>query len=211
MNCFGICDSLHRSRGVWLGDVTKSEWRAVEWLKIRKPLRGKWQNHRASSAWQQTRSPKRRGTPKYKRKQERGAGCVICQHEELPPPGAAKTSCPRGGLPQAPGARAPPSPPSLLSSPPSSLAAQDDLLWDQLPCCPTSRTHNFKKHLSGDKNSSPIFQSPKIGVKLILTQTLTQHLKNIILTWNQYKNYCILRSFFFFLNEAFKIRYEFYP
>lgn len=101
MNCFGICDSLHRSRGVWLGDVTKSEWRAVEWLKIRKPLRGKWQNHRASSAWQQTRSPKRRGTLKYKRKQERGAGCVICQHEEPPPPGAAKTSYPRGGLPQA--------------------------------------------------------------------------------------------------------------
>lgn len=76
------CGSPHRPGrwrpkwGIWLRDVAKSkgrnpwqaagsrQWAAEVQLRYRTPLKGKWQNHRASPVWQQRRSPKRQGTLK---------------------------------------------------------------------------------------------------------------------------------------------------
>ena len=82
VSCSVTSDSPHRpgrwcpEQGVWLRDVAKSEgrnpWQAVElrqWaaeveLRYRTLLKGEWPNLRASSVWQQRRSPKKQGTLK---------------------------------------------------------------------------------------------------------------------------------------------------
>lgn len=110
MNCFGICDSLHRpgcdvrSRGPgWEMSPNRNggRWSGRQWREDKESFAGEVAESESILRMAADKKPQRQGTPKYKRKQERGAGCVICQHKELPRPGAVKTSCPRGGLPQA--------------------------------------------------------------------------------------------------------------
>lgn len=130
--------------------------------EIRKPLRGKWQNHGASSAWQQTRSPQKAGHPEVRGSRKERQGALSVSTKSCLSQGCGRLAAPGKGYPRLTSDRTPLASPSLLSSPPSSLAVHGDLLWDRLQCCPTSHTHNFKNHLCGVKNSSPIFQSPKI-------------------------------------------------